>query len=77
MARIAYKPMPDIMNVHQAAEYLGVSSDTLYRYATAGTVPAFKLGNRWRFSKTMIDAWVQTQCSKQSEDQNGSNKSGS
>jgi excisionase family DNA binding protein len=48
----------EVMDIRQAAEYLGISGDTLYRYASEGFVPAFKLGNRWRFRKSLMDAWM-------------------
>lgn len=48
----------EVMDIRQAADYLGISGDTLYRYASEGFVPAFKLGNRWRFKKTLLDAWM-------------------
>ncbi|MBI4480396.1 MAG: helix-turn-helix domain-containing protein [Acidobacteria bacterium] len=49
------------MNVEQAARYLGVSPDTLYKYLSEGQVPAFKLGNRWRLKKTTLDRWMERQ----------------
>ena len=48
----------EVMDIRQASEYLGISGDTLYRYASEGFIPAFKLGNRWRFKKTLLDAWM-------------------
>jgi excisionase family DNA binding protein len=51
----------EVMDIRQAADYLGISSDTLYRYASEGFVPAFKLGNRWRFKKTLLDSWMDRQ----------------
>ena len=48
----------DVMDIRQASEYLGISGDTLYRYASEGFVPAFKLGNRWRFKKNLLDSWM-------------------
>ncbi len=48
----------EVMDIRQAADYLGVSADTLYRYASEGFVPAFKLGNRWRFRKSLLDGWM-------------------
>ncbi len=48
----------EVMDIRQAAEYLGISADTLYRYASEGFVPAFKLGNRWRFRKSLLDGWM-------------------
>jgi excisionase family DNA binding protein len=48
----------EVMDIRQAADYLGISGDTLYRYASQGFVPAFKLGNRWRFRKSLLDSWM-------------------
>ena len=48
----------EVMDIRQAAEYLGISGDTLYRYASEGFIPAFKLGNRWRFRKSLLDDWM-------------------
>lgn len=47
-----------IMDLRMAAKYLLISPDTLYKYATTGFVPAFKLGNRWRFRKAVLDNWM-------------------
>ena len=51
----------EVMTVDQAAQYLGVSPDTLYKYLSEGRVPAFKLGNRWRLKKTTLDRWMERQ----------------
>lgn len=53
----------EVMNIQQAAQYLGVSPDTLYRYVCDEKIPAFKLGNRWRFKKTMLDSWMERKSS--------------
>ena len=53
----------EVMDIRQAAEYLGISSDSLYKYASEGFIPAFKLGNRWRFKKSLIDEWMDRQSS--------------
>jgi excisionase family DNA binding protein len=63
-AKLDASPVPDlreVMNVRQASEYLGVSPDTLYKYLSEGKIPAFKLGNRWRFKKTTLDRWMEHQ----------------
>jgi excisionase family DNA binding protein len=49
----------EVMNVRQAADYLGISPDTLYNHVRQGTLPAFRLGNRWRFKKSMLDRWME------------------
>ena len=51
--------VPEVMNIRQASEYLGVSSDTLYKYVSEEKIPAFRLGNRWRFKKSVLDAWIE------------------
>ncbi len=51
--------MKEVMNIREAAEYLGVSADTLYLYASKNNIPAFKLGNLWRFKKSVLDSWME------------------
>ena len=58
MAVAVQTVLREVMDIRQASEYLGISGDTLYRYASEGFVPAFKLGNRWRFRKTLLDSWM-------------------
>ncbi len=58
MAGMAQVVAREVMDIRQASEYLGISGDTLYRYASEGFIPAFKLGNRWRFKKSLLDAWM-------------------
>lgn len=54
---------PEVMNIRQASEYLGVSPDTLYKYVSEEKIPAFKLGNRWKFKKTILDSWMERKSS--------------
>lgn len=49
----------EVLDIRQAASYLGISADSLYRYASEGTVPAFRLGNRWRFKRDLLDRWME------------------
>lgn len=51
----------EVMDIRQASDYLGISGDTLYRYASEGFIPAFKLGNRWRFRRSRLDEWMDRQ----------------
>lgn len=51
----------EVMDIRQASDYLGISSDTLYKYASDAFIPAFKLGNRWRFRKSRLDEWMDRQ----------------
>ena len=56
----------EVMDIRQASDYLGISPDTLYKYASEGFVPAFKLGNRWRFKRSRLDEWMDHQSEIQS-----------
>ncbi|HEY1732682.1 MAG TPA: helix-turn-helix domain-containing protein [Terriglobales bacterium] len=49
----------EVMNIRQASQYLGISADTLYKYVSEETIPAFKLGNRWKFKKSILDSWME------------------
>jgi excisionase family DNA binding protein len=49
----------EVMNVREASQYLGITPDTLYKYVSMDRIPAFKLGNRWRFKKTVLDEWME------------------
>src|SRR5271165_4989532 len=51
----------EVMNIRQASQYLGVSPDTLYKYVSEDKIPAFKLGNRWKFKKSLLDTWMENQ----------------
>jgi excisionase family DNA binding protein len=50
----------EVMNIQQASQYLGVSPDTLYKYVSEEMIPAFKLGNRWKFKKSVLDSWMES-----------------
>ena len=58
MAGAVQAMLREVLDIRQAAEYLGISDDTLYRYASEGFIPAFKLGNRWRFKRSLLDSWM-------------------
>jgi excisionase family DNA binding protein len=47
-----------IMTVAEVAEYLKVHRATIYRMAGKGKIPAFKIGDDWRFDKDAIEKWM-------------------
>lgn len=61
------KPSVDNMDINQCAAYLGISPDTLYKYVHIKKVPAYRLGNRWRFNRILIDDWIRKECEKAEE----------
>jgi len=40
------------------AEYLNVDKFTVYRLLSDKELPAFKVGNQWRFKRKMIEHWL-------------------
>ena len=53
--------MEKIMTLDELSEYLLVPKPTLYRLLTQNKIPAFKVGNQWRFSVEVIDKWLKNQ----------------
>jgi excisionase family DNA binding protein len=51
--------LKEVMTLREASQYLGISPDTLYKYLSENRIPAFKLGNRWRFKKDLLDRWME------------------
>jgi excisionase family DNA binding protein len=58
----------EVMNIKEASQYLGISPDSLYKYVGFERIPAFKLGNRWRFKKTVLDEWMEQKSRKRSSE---------
>jgi HSP20 family protein len=48
-----------ILTAEEAAEYLKMALSTLYRYMRTGKVPCFKVGNQWRFKRSVLDQWME------------------
>jgi excisionase family DNA binding protein len=48
-----------LMTLEQVAQYLMVDKFTVYRLVTKKKLPAFKVGNQWRFKIEMVDAWLE------------------
>lgn len=59
---------PTIMTVNELAKYLRLHEQTVYRMAKEGTLPSYKVGNRWRFDKPTIDTWLKSQKSRSKEE---------
>jgi excisionase family DNA binding protein len=46
------------LSVEEISKYLGVSSDTVYRWIENRRMPAHRLGRLWKFKRDEIDNWV-------------------
>lgn len=47
------------LTLEQIAEYLQMSTSSIYKMAQAGKIPSYKVGRQWRFKKEEIDKWVE------------------
>ena len=47
-----------LLTTEQVAEYLRVDKFTVYRLVTQREIPAFKVGNQWRFKQALLDEWL-------------------
>ena len=56
--------MEQVLTLEEAAQYLKVAKPTLYRLLEDGKIPAFKVGNQWRFTRELIDKWLWDQLPK-------------
>lgn len=55
------QPELEVMTLPEVAACLKVTERTIYRLAGAKKIPAFKVGGVWRFRKTDIEAWINSQ----------------
>src|SRR5437762_3184579 len=53
--------MDDILTLKEVAALLKVAEKTIYMMAQRGELPAFKVGEQWRFRRTDLEAWIEVQ----------------
>lgn len=46
------------MEAREVAGFLRLHLFTVHKLAREGKLPAFKIGNDWRFRRSSIEAWV-------------------
>lgn len=49
------------MTLKEAAAHLNVSTSYLYQKGDTVGVPRYKIGNKFRYKLSELDAWVQSQ----------------
>jgi excisionase family DNA binding protein len=62
--------MGKILTVKEAAKYLNLNPQMVARKAQKGTLPAFKIDNRWRFRQEEIDRWITNRSNKGIREEN-------
>jgi len=50
--------MAELMTVQELERYLRFTRKTIYKLLKRGSIPAIKIGNKWRFDKEVIDNWL-------------------
>jgi len=48
------------LSISEISQYLGVSSDTVYKWIERKSLPAHKIGRLWKFKKEEVDEWVRS-----------------
>ncbi len=48
----------EIMTIEEVAEYLRVSTRTVYEWSQRGEIPCGKMGTSWRFMRQEIENWA-------------------
>ena len=47
-----------VLNLKEAAAYLGISTPTLLALLQSGSIPSRRAGQRWLISKAVLDDWL-------------------
>lgn len=50
-----------VLTVRELADYLKMKPITIYKHASEGKLPGFKVGSHWRFKRETIDNWIASQ----------------
>ncbi|MCK9582396.1 MAG: helix-turn-helix domain-containing protein [Endomicrobiales bacterium] len=48
----------EVMDIKELAIYLGIGKSKIYSLIRTKKVPASKIGRQYRFSKSVVDAWL-------------------
>jgi excisionase family DNA binding protein len=57
----------NLLTAEQVARYLRVDKFTVYRLITQKKIPAFKVGNQWRFKRKLLEDWLKKNSNLTSE----------
>ena len=61
MREAVLKDAEGVFTVQELATYLRMKPLTIYKHASSGKLPGFKVGSHWRFKKSTIDSWIERQ----------------
>jgi excisionase family DNA binding protein len=49
----------DILTTEEVATHLRLAVATIYKMAQRGEIPAVRVGRSWRFSRRLLDGWLE------------------
>ncbi len=52
--------MDNWIGIEEAANYLGVTKETIRNWIKKTNIPAHKIGKLWKFKASELDAWVKS-----------------
>jgi len=59
-----YMGESEFLTVDECASLLKMSSTTIYRLARQNKLSGTKIGNQWRFSRKLIEEWIEKRSRK-------------
>ena len=61
--------VPEVMDIKALAQYLGMGRSKIYGLIRLRKVPASRIGRQYRFSKSLVDAWLKERLIMRPEEQ--------
>jgi len=56
-----HMPRREILTIKEVASYLRVNEYTVYRLVTQRKLPGVKVGSQWRFKRSVLERWLESQ----------------
>ncbi|OGZ34621.1 MAG: hypothetical protein A2174_02450 [Candidatus Portnoybacteria bacterium RBG_13_41_18] len=63
--------MPKLITAKELGKYLKLSDSTIYKLASNGELPGFKIGDSWRFDFNEIVAMIKERTKKEKNKEGG------
>ncbi|MCR5704008.1 MAG: helix-turn-helix domain-containing protein [Eubacterium sp.] len=48
------------IGIEEAAQYMGVTKETIRNWIKKTDIPAHKIGKLWKFQKSELEAWIKS-----------------
>ena len=54
-----FEALPDVLNVHQVREALGIGRTAVYKLLDSNAIPCFKIGNAYKIPKSSLIEYIE------------------